>query len=100
MIGIEYRQEKYRLKLLKENDKPTRIMLFDETEQPLCRLNIETENRLLDRDELVIKNYSENEEITETLFKNEILINTGKYMYLNGLLCPICVVSEEYLRSF
>lgn len=99
MIGVEYTQTRYHVKVISVEDVGRHIYLYDANEQPICRLDVKINNKLIERDEFVLKNYAENSAIAAELLDKGILKHTGKYIYLSGRLCPICKINELYLQS-
>jgi hypothetical protein len=73
------------------SNKRTAIELSDiDDGQPIAIATINVPEIELEKDEVIIKNYSENEGILDCLIDNHILIKTGKKIEIGYVTCEIC----------
>ena len=67
----------------------TAITIVDENEQPYSVLTINMPNVQLESNEFIIKNYSENEGMADTVFATGWFEDTGKKVRAGFALVPI-----------
>jgi hypothetical protein len=60
-----------------------------ETGEPMCKATVNMPEIHLEKDEVIIKNYSENEGIFEILIQAGIIADTGKKANNGHVECPI-----------
>jgi len=61
--------------------------------EPIAELSINDYSIDLDSNEIVLKNYSENSQISQDLLDSEVLIPTDRFLLIGSHLCPICEVT-------
>ena len=66
---------------------------MEKFEIPITELSIEIHAPGLEVNEFVLKNFSENEENASQLLSSGIASNTGKYVEVGRVQCPICKIS-------
>lgn len=77
-----------------------KISLIEESEdfgaQPYATLSIWCKDTPdLDKDEFVLKNYSENEGIDNLLMENGVIELTGKYVQVGYVECPVARLTDK-----
>lgn len=74
------------------NNGGTALTLESLTGEPFGVASINTDYNI-EKDEIVLKNYSENKDIAIELLKNNILIKTNKFVEVGNSICPICTIN-------
>lgn len=70
------------------NDR-TAIQLMSETEGPIAMATVNIPDATLAEDEIIIKDYSENEGMAEFITENNIGTPTGRYVSSGFVTCPV-----------
>lgn len=70
------------------------VFLYDTCGQQIAELSIMEDKVELDKDEFILKDYSENGPIIDELMKKEILALTGRYVMVDNHLWPICKIID------
>lgn len=69
----------------------TAICLTDvETGEPILTATVNIPEEVIEKDEVIIKNYSENEGILDTLVKNKIVSTPIRFVNIGYVTVPIC----------
>ena len=68
------------------------VFVQDKNGEPLAELSIMQDSVDLARDEIILKDYSENLELVEKLIDLEIVAPTDRYVLVGSHLCPVCKV--------
>ena len=71
------------------------VFLTDEQSFPIAKLSINCPEYSLREGEFVLKNYSENIEISKHLINDGIIELTGKNVKIGRNLVPICRINKE-----
>jgi hypothetical protein len=58
--------------------------------EPIAELSIMNNSTELAPNEFILKDYSENEEITKELLNMKKIVPTDRFMLIGSHLCPIC----------
>lgn len=66
------------------------LVLDDEKKGQLEELSIAHDMVKLDHDEIILKDFSDNLELTEYLSKSDIISQTDRFVLIDSHVCPIC----------
>ena len=69
------------------------VFLNDRKGESVAELSINDDSIELDFNEFVLKNYSENSEIAQSLLDSKLIIPTDRFVLIGSHLCPICKVA-------
>jgi hypothetical protein len=72
-----------------------RVFLQNYDGEPIAELSIMNDSTELASNEFILKDYSENEKITEDLFIHKRVVPTNRFVLIGSHLCPICQVKLE-----
>jgi len=76
----------------------TALCLIDaEDGSPVCTATINVPEVELKPNEVIIKNYSENEGILDVLVNAGIVTPTGRYISIGYVSCPVCIIDPNHL---
>ena len=68
------------------------VLLIDETNYPHLIISLNSHNYILKENEIIVKNFGDNEGIKEVLISARFLIPTGKWVEVKNELSEICEV--------
>lgn len=95
MVKIKFKEWDCVLQFHKYNNDRTALMLVDEYDgSPVAVATINIPNEDLGKDEVVIKDYTENEGMLDTLIDAGIISNPVAYIktgYVNSPICKLLV---------
>lgn len=90
---IEFRDELLAVQLGEYPNGRTSIWLFDERNNPYMKATVNIPDVVIDDDEVIIKNYAENEGILEVLINERIVFPTGRMVRTGYTECPVCILT-------
>ena len=70
------------------------IFVYNYNEEPLAELSIMCNSVELAPDEFILKDYSENKNLAQKLFKSELIIPTDRFVLIGSHLCLICQINS------
>ena len=70
------------------------LSLFDALDQKYATLSIRYPKLNLKKNEILLKNYSENQRIAKLLLEKKILKPTSNYILVGRTFCPVCEVID------
>ena len=66
------------------------VFFNDFDDFPIAELSLMDDSVELGSNEFILKDYSENTELIETLLEQGIIIPMDRFVLIGGRLCPIC----------
>jgi hypothetical protein len=81
------------------NGRTALQLVESETGEPIATATVNIPEISLEPNEIIIKDYSENEGIFEALVKAGIVISTGKMVENGFVKCPICIYIPQTIKE-
>ena len=75
-----------------QNGRTCLQLVDSEDGEPIATATINVPEIHLEQNEVIIKNYSENEGILDCLIENEYIVKTGKQVEIGFTTCEICLL--------
>ena len=73
--------------------RETEVLLLDDTKFPHIRVSLNSRNMEdLNPNEIIVKDYGENEGIKQVLVNAKLLIPTGRWVVVDNQLCEVCQI--------
>ena len=91
---ILWRGEKLKLLIRPFAQKGTaEVLLIDDTNYPHIRVSLNSRNMIdLNPNEIIVKDYGENEGIKQVLINAQLLLPTGRWVVVDNQLCEVCQI--------
>ncbi|MHA1561536.1 MAG: hypothetical protein ACTSPA_05370 [Promethearchaeota archaeon] len=93
-VEIKFENEVYFLKKSFNESGGLDLSLFDALDQKYATLSIQYPKLNLKMNEILLKNYSENQMIAKLLLETKILKPSSKYILVGRKFCPVCEVQN------
>ena len=86
------------IRFVKYNNDRTALQFVDPVDGPLCIASVNIPEVPLKDDEIIIKNYSENEGVLEDLISNNIVgeLHTVPCGFTEATICKLLVNPDDY----
>ena len=93
-VEIKFENEVYSLKKSFSETFGLELSLFDALDQKCATISIPYPKLNLNMNEILLKNYSENQRIAKLLLEKKILKPSSKYILVGRQFCPVCEVQN------
>lgn len=93
-MEIKFENEVYFLKKSFSESSGLELSLFDTLDQKCATVSIHYPKLNLKTNEILLKNYSENQTIAQLLLEKKILKPSSKYILVGSTFCPVCEVQN------
>jgi len=93
---FEYEGETLTFQLGQYDNGRLAIQIVDTDGMPYAKLTVNIPEYFLPEDQLLVKDYSENTPIANTIFEKGILVKTGIFAESGYIQAPVCTLGEGY----
>ncbi|MGQ4876489.1 MAG: hypothetical protein ACP6IY_20690 [Promethearchaeia archaeon] len=80
---------------IKKKDKEKAIIIVNKMGEKIGKLSLNIPSIKLNKNEFVIKDYSENEELIKELIEKSYFQNIDRFIIISSRLCPVLSFSEK-----